>query len=238
MYCDLWTQYIQVQKLFKGGNYLRKYGSSGLQEQVQSFWAHCVMVERKKAETWTSCHPGRGTGCCTVRPNYKNPPEIKLKKNLENWLIILISATIWQNRKRKSWKLLWKIREITLKLKLNIFLAGFCHMEPLCAGTARTKWSRFVPRSHALEKFSCCVLEGPNRQTDSWLVFQKENTVCFTVKTVWFILSIEDNCDIFIYSCYNLTSFFPAVSWPIIGIPKHLSTSYLLGRQELGLKSG
>ena len=26
MYCDLWTQYIQVRKLFKGGNYLRKYG--------------------------------------------------------------------------------------------------------------------------------------------------------------------------------------------------------------------
>ena len=26
MYCDLWLQYIQVQKLFKGGNYLRKYG--------------------------------------------------------------------------------------------------------------------------------------------------------------------------------------------------------------------
>ena len=44
--------------------------------------------------------------------------------------------------------------------------------------------------------------------------FPKENTVC---------LSIEDNCDIFIYPCYNLTSFFPAVSWPIIGIPKHLS---------------
>ena len=44
--------------------------------------------------------------------------------------------------------------------------------------------------------------------------FPKENTVC---------LSIEDNCDIFIYSCYDLTSFFPAVSWPIIGIPKHLS---------------
>ena len=53
---------------------------SGFQEQVQSFWAHCVMVERKKAETWTSCHPGRGTACCTVRPNYKNPPEIKWKK--------------------------------------------------------------------------------------------------------------------------------------------------------------
>ena len=26
MYCDLWTQYIQVRKLFKGGNYSRKYG--------------------------------------------------------------------------------------------------------------------------------------------------------------------------------------------------------------------
>ena len=25
-YCDLWSQYIQVRKLFKGGNYLRKYG--------------------------------------------------------------------------------------------------------------------------------------------------------------------------------------------------------------------
>ena len=24
--CDLWTQYIQVRKLFKGGNYSRKYG--------------------------------------------------------------------------------------------------------------------------------------------------------------------------------------------------------------------
>ena len=106
-----------------------------------------------------------------------------------------------------------------------MFLAGFCHMDPLCAGTARTKWSRFEPRSHALEKFSCCVLEGPNRQTRQLISFPKENTVCFTVKTVWFILSIEDNCDIFIYSCYNLTSFFPAVSWSIIGISKHLSTS-------------
>ena len=26
MYCDLWSQYIQVRKLFKGGNYSRKYG--------------------------------------------------------------------------------------------------------------------------------------------------------------------------------------------------------------------
>ena len=26
MYCDLWWQYIQVRKLFKGGNYSRKYG--------------------------------------------------------------------------------------------------------------------------------------------------------------------------------------------------------------------
>ncbi len=26
MYCDLWPQYIQVRKLFKGGNYSRKYG--------------------------------------------------------------------------------------------------------------------------------------------------------------------------------------------------------------------
>ena len=25
MYCDLWLQYIQVRKLFKGGNYSRKY---------------------------------------------------------------------------------------------------------------------------------------------------------------------------------------------------------------------
>ena len=28
MYCDLWSQYIKVRKLFKGINYLRKYGSS------------------------------------------------------------------------------------------------------------------------------------------------------------------------------------------------------------------
>ena len=27
MYCDLWQQYIQVRKLFKGGNYSRKYDS-------------------------------------------------------------------------------------------------------------------------------------------------------------------------------------------------------------------
>ena len=26
MYCDLWSQHIQVWKLFKGGNYSRKYG--------------------------------------------------------------------------------------------------------------------------------------------------------------------------------------------------------------------
>ena len=26
MYCDLCSQYIQVRKLFKGGNYMRKYG--------------------------------------------------------------------------------------------------------------------------------------------------------------------------------------------------------------------
>ena len=28
MYCDLLSQYIQVWKLFKGGNYSRKYGMS------------------------------------------------------------------------------------------------------------------------------------------------------------------------------------------------------------------
>ena len=26
MQCDLWSQYIKVRKLFKGGNYSRKYG--------------------------------------------------------------------------------------------------------------------------------------------------------------------------------------------------------------------
>ena len=26
MYCDLWSQYINVRKLFKGRNYMRKYG--------------------------------------------------------------------------------------------------------------------------------------------------------------------------------------------------------------------
>ena len=26
MYCDLYSQYIQVRKLFKGGNCMRKYG--------------------------------------------------------------------------------------------------------------------------------------------------------------------------------------------------------------------
>ena len=30
MYCDLWSQYIKVQNLFKGGNYSRKYGTSDL----------------------------------------------------------------------------------------------------------------------------------------------------------------------------------------------------------------
>ena len=147
--------------------------SSGLQEQVQSFWAHCVMVERKKAETWTSCHPGRGTGCCTVRPNYKNPPEIKLKKSGK----LSDHTHICNNLKKPETEIL----KVTLKnswnhieTEVNVFLAGLCHMEPQCAGTARTKWSRFEPRSHALEKFSCCVLEGPNRQTDSWLVFQKK----------------------------------------------------------------
>ena len=146
------------------------------------------MVERKKAETWTSCHPGRGTGRCTVKPNYKNPPETKLKKSeklTDNTHICNILTKPETEILKVTLKNSWNHTET----ELNVFLAELCHMEPLCAGTARTKWSRFVPRSHALEKFSCYVLEGPNRQTRQLISFPKENTVCFTVKTVWFILS-------------------------------------------------
>ena len=166
-----------------------KIPTSGLQEQAQSFWAHCVMVEQKKAETWTSCHLGRGTGRCTVRPNYKNPPEIRLKKTLKNWLITLISATVWQNRKRKSWMLLWKIREITLKLKWMYFWRGFAIWNH-CALVQLELNDRASYRARTLLKnLVVAFWKAQTDRQDSWLVFPKENTVCFIVKTVWFILS-------------------------------------------------
>ena len=57
MYCDLWSEYIKVRKLFKGGNYSRKYGmlkkvvwSDFLQNPYFSCgfeilnWTHCGIL--------------------------------------------------------------------------------------------------------------------------------------------------------------------------------------------------
>ena len=47
MYYDLWPQYIQVRKLFKGGNYSRKYGIHF--SQTAHFYS---VYERKKLSTY------------------------------------------------------------------------------------------------------------------------------------------------------------------------------------------
>ena len=41
MYCDLWLQYIKVLKLFKGGNYSRKYGKSATK------YIFCLATEKE-----------------------------------------------------------------------------------------------------------------------------------------------------------------------------------------------
>ena len=48
MYCDLWQQYIQVRKLFKGGNYSRKYGSCTKRDsspQLQDFYTMTLVTD-------------------------------------------------------------------------------------------------------------------------------------------------------------------------------------------------
>ena len=53
MYCDLWLQYIQVRKLFKGGNYLRKYGiifdENVFKRQLKTAFEHLKFIYFEKA---------------------------------------------------------------------------------------------------------------------------------------------------------------------------------------------
>ena len=63
MYCDLWSQYVKVRKLFKGGNYSRKYGkwfcqtSRGcllIPEESFGFWSKALsnmQVVQKEVKT-------------------------------------------------------------------------------------------------------------------------------------------------------------------------------------------
>ena len=47
MYCDLWSQYIQVWKLYTGGNYLRKYGRytwTGISEESIRAFARTILL--------------------------------------------------------------------------------------------------------------------------------------------------------------------------------------------------
>ena len=62
------------------------------------------------------------------------------KKNLWNWLVTLMIATIWKyevhaitgnGNYANLLKLIRKISEITIKV--NLFLAGFRHLEPMCS---------------------------------------------------------------------------------------------------------
>ena len=95
-------------------------------------------------------------------------------------MIILISATIWKNRKRKSWKLLWKIREITLKLKWMYFWRDYAIWNH-CALVQLELNDRASNRARTLLKN--LVVAFWKAQTDRQLIsFPKENTVCFTVK--------------------------------------------------------
>ena len=48
MYCDLWLQYIQVRKLFKGGNYSRKYGNCIYVEIILLFLFHSRRWKREQ----------------------------------------------------------------------------------------------------------------------------------------------------------------------------------------------
>ena len=80
----------------------------------------------------------------TVEPNGKNPPIIRLK-NSWNWLIILMPATVWQilNIKCLQWPetevvwIFWICLENVVKShQMNVFSAGFSHLEPVCGASA------------------------------------------------------------------------------------------------------
>jgi hypothetical protein len=121
-----------------------------------------------------------------------------LKKTLKNWLITLISATVWQNRKRKSWMLLWKIREITLKLKWMYFWRGFAIWNH-CALVQLELNDRASYRARTLLKNLVVTFwKAQTDRQDSWLVFQKKIQFVLLLKQCDLSCQIEDNCDSFI----------------------------------------
>ena len=67
----------------------------------------------------------------------KNLPKIRLK-NLWNWRVILVPATIWQvlNMKCMEWpetEAFWIYRNFVKSFHVNLFLAGFTHLRPMCS---------------------------------------------------------------------------------------------------------
>ena len=110
-----------------------------------------------------------------------------MEKNLENWLIILIFATVWQNRKRRSWKLLWKLRESILKLKWICFWRDFA-IWIHCALVQLELNDRASYRARTLLKNLVVTFwKAQTDRQDSWLVFQKK---------IQFVLLLKQ-CDLF-----------------------------------------
>ena len=77
----------------------------------------------------------------TVGPNWKNLPEIGLKK-LSNWLVILILIwSNWKEWKRKLGESIETCKEKFVKShQVNLFLARFSQLEPQCAVAPRHQW--------------------------------------------------------------------------------------------------
>ena len=110
MYCDLWLQYIHVQKLFKGRNYSRKYGK------------------------WFTVFAGGGAlfpimKRAMVKKDYKEIDEtIKAKvapflyNNGDGAMVPIAQMAYVRNRDRSERKMVSKVRTVHWRYNLVFFL--------------------------------------------------------------------------------------------------------------------
>ena len=77
MCCDLWSQYINVRKLFKGGNYLQKYGKlMGMHKIFWLFRSKALWKGKKKKKIKHGLKTPREEIAFTARPKIHSHSQI------------------------------------------------------------------------------------------------------------------------------------------------------------------
>ena len=119
----------------------------------------------------------------TVGPNRKTPP--KTIKNLENWLIILMHATVWHILNMNCMQRKWCefaatcLKKIVKSIQAILFSADFSHSEPLSVSAEwspkileKRRWVRVVKN---LSATGSCISPSFDLVTNivAWFVLPK-----------------------------------------------------------------